>query len=426
MTIEIARGKRTVPVRVPESNLLKVLTMNERPPVSDPAGRLRALLEKPTGCAGLVEMARGRSSACVLICDITRPVPNRVLLPSILDSLHLAGLGKEDILVLIATGMHRPNLGDELVELVGPEIALSYNVQNHYALDADAHRSAGLTSHGTDALLDRRFLDADLKIATGFIEPHLMAGYSGGRKLVIPGVASLETVKRMHRPEIIDHPRAREGVLEGNPFHEEAVETARMAGLDFIVNVALNERREITGIFAGDMEAAHLEGVDFVRGMVRSTAPAPADIVITGGGGYPLDATWYQTIKGLTAAMPVVKEGGTIIIVSSCDRGIGSEEFAGLVRRYSDLDRFMADIYRPEFFVIDQWQFHEYVRAAKKARIVLVADGLSPEEKQGMHIAWSESVEDALAAELSRYGGGATVTVIPRGPYVLAEAESAP
>ncbi len=423
MIIPLAYGKGTLPVKVSRRNLVKVLSMKEMPRCGDPSALLEIKLLRPTGLdQSLLEMARGRGSACILICDITRPVPNALLLPPILETLHRAGMGPEKILILIATGIHRPNLGDEMVSLVGEYIAARYNVQNHYALDSAVHRCIGSTSRGTEVWLDSRFLDADLKIATGFIEPHLMAGYSGGRKLVIPGIAGIETVKRMHRPGILDHPCAREGVLEGNPFHEEAVEVARMARTDFIVNVALNEHREVAGIFAGDLEAAHLEGAAFVGGMVRDTVPEPADVVVTTGGGHPLDATWYQSIKGLTAAMPVVKEGGTIIIASSCSEGVGSGEFTRMVREYKDLDRFITDVYRPGFFIIDQWQFHEYVRAAKKARIVLVTEGLSGDQKDAMHVQWAPSVEEALSEESARRDTMRTV-VIPKGPYVLADVD---
>ncbi len=420
--IELDYGKRGLRVAIPQENIVKVLSMRENKPISDPENYLRESLVKPIGCKkGLVDIARGSKSACILICDITRPVPNKILLPPILEMLRDAGLREEDVLILVATGMHRPNLGDELVELVGEEITSTYSVKNHYAHDRSSHEFLGSTGSGTAVWLDRRFLEADLKIATGFIEPHLMAGFSGGRKLVVPGIAGIETMRYMHGARMLDHPKAKEGVLAGNPFHEEAMEIARMAGDVFIVNVALNEKREITGIFSGDMALAHREGVNYVRNAVRDTVYEPVDIVVTSAGGYPLDATWYQSIKGLTAALPVVKKGGTIIIAAECLEGIGGREFTRLVYDSPDLEKFMSDIFRDDYFIIDQWQLQEFARVVRRAEAILVSHGLTEAQKKSMHISWKRSVEDALKTAFERHGGNSKVAVIPKGPYILAD-----
>jgi nickel-dependent lactate racemase len=420
--IELDYGKRGLRVAIPQENIMKILSMHEQQPIADPGNYLTESLLKPFGYEkGLIDIARGSRSACILICDITRPVPNKILLPPILKMLRNAGLREDDVLILIATGMHRPNLGDELVELVGEEIASTYRVQNHYAHDHSSHEFLGSTERGTAVWLDRRFLEADLKIATGFIEPHLMAGFSGGRKLVVPGIAGIETMRYMHGARILDHPKAREGVLSGNPFHEEAMEIAGMAGDVFIVNVALNERREITGIFSGDMELAYREGVNHVRNAVRDTVCEPVDIVVTSAGGYPLDATWYQSIKGLTAALPVVKKGGTIIIAAECLEGIGGKEFTQLVYNSPDLGKFMGDIFRDDYFVIDQWQLQEFARVAREAETIIVSHGLTEAQKRAMHIRWASSVEDALETAFEQHGRDSKIAVIPKGPYILAD-----
>jgi len=407
---------------LPEENVVKVLSMGEVEIIAKPEEFLTRSLSQPLGYEkSLFDRAGGKRSACILICDITRPVPNVLLLPPILRDLHRAGLSDDDICILIATGMHRPNIGEELVELVGEDVAERYRVENHDAQDLAAHRYLGRSRKGAEVWLDARFLDAEVRIATGFIEPHLMAGFSGGRKLIVPGIAGVETMKYMHGPVLLDHPRAREGVLDGNPFHEAAVEIARMAGEVFIVNVALNEQREITGIFCGDLEVAHDEGVSFVRGVVRDTVPEPVDIVVTTGGGYPLDTTWYQTIKGLTAAMHIVREGGTIIIASECRDGIGAEEFTRLVYETRDLSAFMRDLYRDDFFVIDQWQLQEFVKVVRKASVTLVSDGLFEDQLRALHVDCSPTVEDALREAFLRHGSAASIAVIPQGPYILAE-----
>ncbi|HPG40971.1 MAG TPA: nickel-dependent lactate racemase [bacterium] len=422
MQIELAYGKTGLAVEVPDANLAQVLTMSNPIPITDTYIEITKSLLRPIGIdRTLFDMAKNRSSACILICDITRPVPNRIILPPILKTLHAAGLKYEDILILIATGIHRPNLDDELTELVGEEIKSKYRIENHYSGDLDSHKYLGKTTRGADIWLDKRFVEADLKIATGFIEPHLMAGFSGGRKLIVPGIAGIETMKHMHGAEMLAHPNAREGIIEGNPFHEEALEIANIAGVDFIVNVALNEKKEICGIFSGDLNKAHLAGVEFVYSSVRDTVPKPVDVVITTSAGYPLDTTFYQAIKGLTAALPIVKKGGTIIIAAECSQGIGSQDFTRLITETQNLDVFVHKILHENYFVIDQWQLQEYAKAAKKAKIILVSHGLTQQQKDAIHVPWAESVEAALAGELARLGENARVAVIPRGPYILAE-----
>jgi len=424
MRVKLAYGKSGLEVDVPDSNLVKVLSMKKQQAIEDSRIAIIKSLLSPINSYSLFDIAKNKKSACILISDITRPVPNKLVLPPILKTLHAAGLEPKDILILIATGMHRPNLGDELIELVGQEIASKYKIENHYYRNSDQHTYLGETSRGTPVWIDSRYLEAELKIATGFIEPHLMAGFSGGRKLIVPGIASIETMKYMHGPALLDHPNSREGVIDGNPFHQEALEIARMAGADFILNVSLDEDKNITGIFAGELEKAHEKGVEFVRASVSDFVTEPVDIVITTSAGYPLDKTWYQAIKGLTAAMPIVKEGGTIIIAAECSERLGSKEFTELVLKYSNMKTFMEDIYKDDFFVIDQWQLQEYAKVSFKANIALVSQGLSTEIKNAMHINWFETVEEALQDALSKYGQHATVAVIPKGPYVLAELKS--
>jgi lactate racemase len=421
MKIKIAYGKKGQVIQVPDQNLVKVLSMKQVAPLSELYIELTKTFLEPIGLHhSLFDMAKRRSSACVLVCDITRPVPNKIILPPMLKTLHAAGLEYDDILLLIATGIHRPNLDQELVELLGSDIIAHYHVKNHYAHDLDSHRYLGTTSRGTEVHIDHRYLDADFKIATGFIEPHLMAGFSGGRKLIVPGIASIETMKYMHGARLLSHPDSREGIVDGNPFHEEALEIARMAGVDFIVNVALDEEKNIIKIFSGDLEQAHAEGVKFVQGIVQDSVPEPVDIVITSGGGYPLDKTWYQTIKGVTAAMPIVKKGGTIIVISECSEGIGGEEFTRLVCQKPDLRSFMDEILKEKYFITDQWMLQEYAKVALERNVILVSNGLTIEQKNSIHVPWADSVDSALQQTLQKHSESASIAVIPKGPYILA------
>lgn len=422
--VELAYGKTGLRVTLPQRPLVKILTMKPADPILDPPTAVIKSLLNPIGFNhSLYDMAKNHGSACILICDITRPVPNKIILPPVLKSLAAAGIPHHTTHILIATGIHRPNLDDELIELVGPEIAARYRIENHFSRDLASHTCLGKTSRGTDIWIDSRFVEAEYKIATGFIEPHLMAGFSGGRKLVVPGISSIETMKYMHGPKIMEHPLSREGVIEGNPFHEEALEIAHRAGVDFIVNVALNEKREIIGVFSGHMISAHEKGVEFVRSIVRDTVPHPVDIVLTTAAGYPLDTTYYQSIKGLTAAMPIVKQGGTIILAARCERGLGSEEFAGLATDPRPVAEIIDEIISEKQFVIDQWQFEKFAQAARKADIILVADGLKPEIKNRLHVKWADTVEQAVAMALKTHGENSRLAVIPKGPYILAQVE---
>ncbi|HID24474.1 MAG TPA: nickel-dependent lactate racemase, partial [Planctomycetaceae bacterium] len=259
-----------------------------------------------------------------------------------------------------------------------------------------------------------------LKITLGLIEPHLMAGYSGGRKLICPGLAALETVRVWHSPRFLEHPRADCGVLEGNPVHEENTAIARMAGCDFIVNVVIDAERRITSIVAGDMEAAFQEGVAFAEKVARVDIATPCEIVVTSSAGYPLDTTFYQSIKGLAGALPIVKERGTIILAASLSEGIGSPEFQRLFQEHDSLDSFMDAIQRDDYFVMDQWQLEELAKVRRKARVVYVSDGLPAETLSGLFVEAAPSVETAVADALAHYGAGARIAVIPKGPYVLA------
>src|SRR5947209_11671218 len=268
MRITLDYGRAGLEVELPEDRIVGPLTIRPAEPLANPDAAVALALQNPIGSRPLAEVARGRKNACILVCDITRPVPNRVVLPPLLRTLEEQGIARRDILILIATGLHRPNEGHELEEMLGPEIVANYRVANHRGKEGDEHDYLGTTPNGVPVHLDSRYVRADLKITTGLIEPHLMAGYSGGRKVICPGIAGLETVKVWHGPKFLEHPRADCGFLEGNPVHEENTRIAKMAGCDFIVNVAIDGQRRITWVGDGHMEEAWLEGVRFAENVV--------------------------------------------------------------------------------------------------------------------------------------------------------------
>ncbi len=420
MKIKLAYGKKGLLADIPDHNIVKTFRMKDEKVLIDPYIEFTKSLLQPIGIGkNLFDMARSCKSACILVCDITRPVPNKLLLPPLLKTLHAAGLSHDDILLLIATGTHRSNTGKELEELVGAQIAKEYHIENHDIKNKEAHALIGETASGIPIWLDKRFLNAEMKIATGFIEPHMFAGYSGGRKLVVPGIAGLETLKYMHGPHILSQPGSREGNLVDNPFHNEATEMAKIAGLDFIINVSLNEKNEITGIFSGEPQQAFLQGTDFVANKVKSPVSEKVDVVVTTGGGYPLDTTWYQTIKGLSSVQSIVKDGGTIIIASECSEGFGGSDFDQLLLNNPDLDSFMEKIQKDDFFVTDQWQYQKFINVAKKVKIVLVSEKLWQIQPEIPHVTRAESVETAINNELKIRGASLKIAVIPKGPYIL-------
>lgn len=324
--------------------------------------------------------------------------------------------------VLVATGLHLPVRGRELVELLGADILSSFKVLNHDARDPGALADLGEeTSFGTPVEVNRMVLEADLALGLGLIEPHFFAGYSGGRKILLPGVAGERAVFANHGYGMIAHPRARAGVLEGNPIHEDMLEFMEKAGLDFILNVTLNKEGEVTGVFAGDPVEAHLEGVKRLDGYVRAGFGERADIVVTTNGGYPLDRDLYQAVKGLDTASMVVREGGVIVIASECVDGLGGHEhFLRLVRGCREPGEILERI-RAWEPVPDQWQAQVLARVLERAHVILVSDNVGADVARDMLMEKAGSLEEALRKAYERVGGGALVAAIPEGPYIIPE-----
>jgi nickel-dependent lactate racemase len=417
--ITLDYGRTGLNVVLPDDRLVGPLEIRPAPPLPDAEAAIERALRRPIAGPPLAECARGRRNACILVCDITRPVPNRLLLPPILRTLEEQGIARRDILLLIATGLHRPNEGAELEEMLGRDIVANYRIENHHGKVLEEHEYLGTTANGVPIYLDRRYLLADLKITTGLIEPHLMAGYSGGRKVICPGIAALETVKVWHGPRFLEHPRADCGILDGNPVHEENTRIAKLAGCDFILNVCLDGERHITWVGAGDMIKAWEEGVRFIEQVVKVAVTEPVDILVTSSAGYPLDTTWYQAVKGLTGALPIVKQGGTIVLAAGLSAGIGSPEFERLIAENPDLQLFKQRILGKDYFVMDQWQLEELAKVRERCRVKVVSDGLPPETLRRCHVQPAATVEQAVSDCLAEYGPDARVAVIPKGPYVL-------
>jgi nickel-dependent lactate racemase len=421
MQIALAYGRGVLPVEIPEAACaqLRIVEKPERLPLADPDGALRNALEAPIGARPLRELARGRRDAVIVISDRTRPVPNAVLLPPILDALREGGLPPDRITVQVATGLHRPCRPGELDEMLGPSLARSLRILQHDARDRDAHADLGSGRGGLPVLIDRFFLERDLRIATGLIEPHLMAGYSGGRKAVCPGLAAVETIRVAHGAPMLEG-RIGPGIVVGNPLHQALLEVVRRIGVDFLVNVALDRHRRVAGVFCGDLEAAHSEGMRFVEAESHVALDEPADLVIVSGGGDPLDATFYQAIKGVAAAAGVVRPGGVILLVASLSEGIGSPSFEKCLRESEGAQAFELRLADDRFFAIDQWMVQHLCQALRRARVFLYSDGLDRTTQRELFVEPVASPEEGVARAFASLGPKPRTAVIPQGPYVLA------
>ena len=421
MKIDLLYGRKGLTIDLPDAVRAHVIRKHPMPLLPDPSGAVRQALEKPVGCPSLQELAKGKKNACILICDITRPVPNGLILPPLVESLTRAGIARENILILVATGLHRPNEGEELAEVVGsPEILRSIRIENHFAKDREAHVDLGTTSGGIPIMIDRRFAEADLKIVTGLVEPHFMAGYSGGRKVVSPGVAYQDTILMFHRAKILEHCKAANCVIEGNPLHNEQMEIVRATGGVVAVNVVIDERRRLGFVNFGEVEASHALAVAFMRKHAEIRIPRRFKTIVTTSAGHPLDKTYYQTVKGMVGVMDILEPGGTIIIASECSEGMGSPEFAEAQRLLCEVgpERFMSLIEGRDKALIDEWETEMLLKPLRVGHIQLYSTGLSESERDHVFVEMVPSVEEAVAASL-RAHGDTEIAVVPEGPYVI-------
>ena len=439
MRIQLAYGRDGASIDVPDENLVAVVEPDWPAPVEPAeaavAKALRAPVAGPPLAAVLAERTKGRNRsvgtkewhrdwrnfrAVVLVSDRTRPCPNHALVAPILAELERAGIPAESITLLIGTGLHGPVVGDETCRLLGADIVARYRVVNHFSRRSVALRRLGETAAGTPVVLAGEWVQADVRIATGVIEPHLMAGFSGGRKAVCPGIAGDETVRAWHAPKFLEHPRALPGCLEGNPEHEEALAVAAFAPPHFTVNVTVDREVRLTVVFAGDMETVHEAGAAFLRKHVARPVPEPCDILVTTSGGRPLDETLYGAEKGLLTGLGVLKPGGTFVWAAALDGGFGEPEFADLVLRYPTLEEFAAERLADGAAVLkDQWALENLRKATRHGEVLLWSDGLAADLRKHVPVTLVASLEEGLARAFDKHGPDARVIVMPHGPYVL-------
>jgi len=424
--VRLLYGRQGAEITLPGDAV--VLRAEHRAALPQPAEAVADALRHPIGTASLAQLlaARKPRRVAITISDITRPVPNTIILPALLEILQSQGIAVENITIVIGTGMHRPSTPVEMVELVGEEILRRYRVVDHRADDRDL---LVRVSDEPPVSVNKIFAQADFRIVTGLIEPHFMAGYSGGRKGVCPALVDLQTVQRFHGYSVLSDARAVTGNLDGNPCHAESLRIARKVGVDFLVNVAINGERKICGVYAGDMEAAHQAGIADVQRWTSAAVQRPFDLVITCGGGYPLDQTFYQTVKGMVTALPACHEQTTLMVLADCKEGIGSDSYTQVMLHWSNRWReFLGHISQSLEVRKDQWQAQMHCRVLEKIgqqRLLVATDGLPPETLEKLWVTpvdGSEPAPQRIQQALDRFlheRPSATVAVIPDGPYTL-------
>jgi nickel-dependent lactate racemase len=414
--IPLAYGDGHLEIELPDDETT-VINPHEQPGLADEPGSFRAALDAPIGAGPLRERVSGGERICIVFTDITRATPNERIIPWLLEYLRGCGVDPGQITLLNALGTHRPNTPEQLSRMLTPEVVRNYRVLNHEPENPAALVQVGVTAGGVPALLNRHVVEADTRIITGFIEPHFFAGFSGGPKGIMPGVAGLETVISNHGRRNIGSPSAAFGITKGNPLWEELRDIALRAGPSFLLNVTLNERRAITGIFAGDLIQAHEQGIEFVRKSAMQPVSELFDIVITTNSGYPLDQNLYQAVKGMSAGARIVKKGGAIIIAAECRAGAPEgSPFYALLKRAKDPEDLLALIARETF--PEQWQSQIQALIQRKARI-FIHSSMPDEVIRGAHLLPAPDIAAVVAKLRAERGGAARIAVLPLGPLTI-------
>lgn len=377
---------------------------------------IRRALEHPIASKSLKELTKDVKKIVIITNDNTRPMPSKITLPEIVNSFY-HDERYYDITILIATGLHREMTEDEKIQQYGEDICSRFPVINHKAKDDDQLVSLGKMSTGNELFINRLIVESDLVISEGFIESHFFAGFSGGRKSILPGVSGAKTIMGNHRPENIASPCATGANLCGNPIHQECTEAAQKAKLAFILNVALDQDKKIIQAFAGDPVEAHRVGCEFVKESM-SVDVRQTDIVVTTNNGYPLDRNLYQTVKGIDTASKVAKEGGVIVVAAQCMDGVGHQKFADLILSCQTVDE-LYDQMSVSPSMIDKWQVQVLAKALKKQKIILISEGISKELAEKLFFIHADSLDDALEKAIELKGTEASISVMPDGPVII-------
>ena len=418
MQVNLAYGRTGLEVELPD-DITTVIEPTYVPGLPDQEGAIRNALRNPLGGGPtLRRLVKPGQTVAISVCDVTRPMPSRTVLPVLLREL--AHVPSDQVTIMIATGTHRPNTPEELDEMLGPDIAASYCIVNHSAFDGETLEYVGDSSRGIPVWLDKEWMAADVRITTGFVEPHFFAGFSGGPKMVAPGLAGFDTIMQLHNAERIAHPMATWGVIQGNPVHDDVRDIAAMTGVDFSVDVTINRNRKITSVYAGDLFKVHEAACRSAKSTAMQEVDRPFDVVVTTNSGYPLDQNLYQAVKGMSAAAQIVKDGGTIVCAAECSDGIPDHgQYKKLLTMRDSLEDLLEMILADGHNVHDQWQVQLQAQIQMRAKVFLKSGHLSPEQVREAHLTPIDSIEDAVAEALRGSGNGARMCVLPEGPQTI-------
>ena len=423
MRIDLAYGRAGLRVELPDH--AHVLLPAPMPALADPSAAIREALRRPIGCAALQELVMPGDTVAIVFSDVTRPAPNHILIPALLDELAEAGIDRQSITLINALGMHRMNTPDELVSMLGPDVVESFPIVQHDPEDESELTYVMTNKRGARIAVNRHYMQAKVKILTGFVEPHIFAGYSGGGKAVLPGVAGAEIVMSNHGADMLGHPKAAWCVTEGNPIFEEMRDLALLSRPTFCVNVTLNERREITGVFAGELVAAHEAGIAQAERQYVRSIPHLFDIVVSTNMGYPADLNLYQSVKGMSVGAQAVREGGAVVLAAECRDGLGLAEYTELLTSEASPKALLERIRTPGFARFDQWGVQ--LQAMVQARAdVWLHSSMSRSTTEAAHLHYCEdvsaTVEELRRRHLAEQGREATIAVLPHGHLTVPRA----
>lgn len=417
MRVRLDYGTEGLEVNLPDDGVTVIEPM-PRPAVPDAQTTLLDAIRSPIGCVPLRQQVRPGHRIAISVCDVTRAQPRREQLQALFQEM--PDVRPQDVTIFIATGTHRANTDAELERMLGRDILNAYRVINHDSRDAATLAHAGRTSTGVPVYLNREFLQADVRITTGFVEPHFFAGFSGGPKMVAPGLAGLDTVMTLHDAYRIGHPNATWGITEGNPVHDDVREISRMVGVNFAVDVTLNREQKITAAFAGDILEQHRAACAYAKDTAMRAVPAPFDVVLTTNSGYPLDQNLYQAVKGMSAAAKIVKPGGSIICAAECRDGLPLHgSYGAVLAAQPSPEALLAMINTPGYATPDQWQVQVQAQIQMKAQVLVKTTGLCAADVRAAHFTPTDDVETAVRDALAKAGPGATLCVLPQGPQTI-------
>jgi len=416
-------GKSGIEVSLDPSWNTTVFRPSKQDVFEDPIKAIRNAIKNPIGTPSLKKIVKSKKeikSVCIVVSDATRPVPSHLLLKGLLKELSDYGIQEEKILVLIATGLHRTSRKDELERILGEYLTSRVKIVDHIARDKNSLTYLGNTINNVPIYINKHYYESDLKILTGYVEPHFFFGFSGGRKSLVPGIAGAETILANHSAENIASPNARFGIYKNNPMAENSTEIAKLVGVDFVVNVSINENHEITQVAAGELERVHKKLVNYQLKHIFKEIQEPFDIVVCGNGGHPLDLNLYQAVKSMAIGEMAVKKNGTIISVNECAEGIGGgqDDFKKLLYSNISPEVIHKKVLNKEIVVPDQWEIQVLTRIMMMADIYIVSK-MKEDEIGNIGLKHAKTVEEAIKNSLKKHGSKAKILILPNGPQIL-------